>query len=78
MSDDTILKKCLSLARALVRTGFDANDKGLLLSLLKRAYKYEAKTKGYRLVYDWLIKNKFDPDEAWQMSGLASVVAEKA
>ncbi len=74
--EEPIPKKCLALAKVLVRAGLEDNDHDLLLHLLRRAHRAQPKTTGYRMVYDWLVKHKFESEKAWRMSGLASVVED--
>lgn len=80
MSDEKlekrIQKRCLALAKDLLKTGDKHKDEELMLALLDRVFRCASKIKTARQVYDWLVKNKYDPDVAWGLSGLVQVMKD--
>ena len=71
---ENIAKKCLSLAKSLLKEG-TLTDDTLLAALVQMAFRDHDKVTKARSIYDWLIKNKVPNDSAWKISGMDSLVA---
>lgn len=70
--EQRIQKRCLALAKDLLKV-----DKGITLpaSLANRAFRNDSLVQQSRDTYEWLRAQKqFSQDEAWELSGMQSLV----
>ena len=73
--EEIINKRCLALARLLLRQDSHGGPAQTLVGLLvHRAFQYQDKVVKCRSVYDWFVKNKVPNELAWTFSGMDDLV----